>query len=352
MQNTDGHNLAQTRKNESASVPSNERGVKGQPHQGFTVDNVSLTGGGTDRFDNSRGAGIFGLGPPTETDGGAWKLSTVNEEVNERTQGDLNNPSLLRVNPKPESWNKYNLFSMNPGGNSRDATHSPNIKDSSKKIAALQGEDALTLHEKIDPRPDDEDLGNSTEQDFRLTRLVNPPQINLTPDQSGIPYGYRQKLELGAKSYFEKYPSVNHASTGIKGPNVQITEAAMISRMNKTGMQKKIHRGSPKDVMGITSIGQFGKKDTRKREMLTKDNFGAGVDAQRKLNRKDPTAVYRENSIKCAQGHTARREASSVELRFENTIGGSTERHPLECYELGIENDDIDLAPQKRNSDS
>jgi hypothetical protein len=352
IQNMDGNSLVQTRKNESASVPSNKRGVKGQPHQGFTIDNFNLTGGETDRFDSSRGAGIFGLGPPAETDGGAWKLSTVNEEVNERTQGDLNNPSLFTVKPKPESWHKYSLFSTNLGGNSRDATHSPNIKDSSKKIAALQGEDALTLHQEIYPRPDDEDLGNSIEQDFRLTRLVGPPQINLTPDQSGIPNGYREKLELGAKRYFEKFPSVNHASIGIKGPNVQLTEAAMISCMNKTGMQKKIHRGSPEDVMGNTSIGQFSKKDTRKREMLTNNNFGAGVDAQRKLNRKDPIAVYRENSIKCVQGHAARREASSVELKFENTIGGSTERHPWENYEVGIENDDIYLAPQKPNSDS
>jgi hypothetical protein len=351
MQNMDGNSLVQTRKNESASVPSNERGVKGQPQRGFTVDNVSLTGGETDRFDNSRGAGIFGLGPPAETDGGAWKLSMVNEEVNERTQGDLNNPSLFTVNPKPESWHKYNLFSTIPGGNSRDATHSPNIKDSSKKIVALNGEDAPTLHQKPDPRPDDEVLGNSNEQDFRLTRMVGPPQINLTPEKPGMPNGYREKLELGAKRYFEKYPSVKNASTGIKGQNVQLTEAAMISRMNKTGVKKKIHRGSPKDAMGNTSIGQFGKKDTRKREMLTKDNFGVGVDAQRKLNRKDLTAVYRENSMKCVQGRVVRREASSVELRFENTIGASTERHPWGNYELGIENDDIDLAPQKPDSD-
>lgn len=351
MQNMDGNSLVQTRKNESASVPSNERKVKGQPQRGFTFDNVSLTGDETYRFDNSRGAGIFGLGPPAETDGSAWKLPTVNEEVNERTQGDLNNPTMFTVNPKPESWHKYNLFSTNPGGNSLDATDSLKIKDSSKKIAALNGEDAPTLHQKPDPQHDDNDLGNSAEQDFRLTRMVGSPQINLTRDRPGMPNGYREKLELGAKMYFDKNPSVNNASTRINGSNVQQTEATMISRMNKTGVQKKIHRGSPKNAMGNTSIGQFGKKDTRKREMLTKDNFGVGVDAQRKLIRKDPTAVYRKNSMKCVQGRVARREASSVELRFENKIGASTERQPWENYELEIENDDIDLAPQKPDND-
>lgn len=242
---------------------------------------------------------------------------------------------------------------MNPGGNSRDATPPPNIKDPYKKIVALPQEGTSTLPHKPDSRPDDSDIGDSTEQDFRLTRLVGPPQINLTPEQPGMPYGYREKLDHSSKRYREKYPSVNNTSTSTKGPNVQQIEAAMISRMNKTSMQNKsgLHRGSPKHGMGSTLGGQFARKDTKKREMLTKENFGAGVDKGRKLKRGDPTAVYRENSMECVQGKAARKEANWVEPRFENTIGGATERNPWENYELGIENEDIDLAPQKPNSD-